>query len=224
VASVYKNWETTDVALLPEAFARTMCDSFGLSIKENDACKITADFIANPVDIGQTDKTQTYATNVIPFVFPHMTFKWADYGTGAAAETRCTSFDVDIKNGIKSKYTADTNLYPSIMKPTDLDVNGKFGIIFEDRTLQKNFMGGAGSSTTFQKTAILKNVEVTMVGPLIATTYYYTQTIFLPRVLVSELSVEDDPAEYRYSFTAMEDPITSKTISTEITSKLTSIV
>jgi hypothetical protein len=223
VASIYKNWESADSGLLPEAYAQCMLDSLSLSVKENDACKVTADFISQPIDIGQTDKTQTYPV-VKPFVFPHMTFKWSDYGTGVASETRCTSFDMELKNGVKTKFTANNNLYPSVFKATDFEVTGKLGIMFEDRTLQKSFLGGTGSQTTVQKTAILKNVEIEMIGELIASTYYYTQTIKLPRVLISDLSTGDDPVEYQYSITAMEDSVTNKTIDAAVTSKLVSIV
>jgi hypothetical protein len=221
-ASFWKNYETVDAGLLPEVYTSCMCDSLSMSIKEEDALKISADFICNPIDISQTDKTPSYTPATQPWVWPQLTFKWNDYPGAVAAETRCTNFDLDIKNGVKTKYTADGKLYPGIMLATDFEVTAKLGIAFEDRALEKKWLG-ASNATTPQTTQVLQNIEIGLQGPLIASTYYYQYTIKLPKVLISDLDVgSGEPAEYGYSLTALDDP-TNGTMSAEITSKLVSI-
>lgn len=220
---------TNTESMFPKVYSNAMLDSFKFSLKEKEQAKVDAEFATAPVVLDTADETPTYsAQDPVPFVFPELKFKWADYGTGATQDMYIQSVDFEIKKNVKTEHTANNELGPSIFASTGFELSGKFSKIFQNLDEYKKFLGSA-SATKFVNTVMYKNIELEMEGkaiPGVTPVAKYKLNVVIPRVLVTKSDVKysgDDILKYDFDFRAMKDNVTGKTASATLISKLASI-
>lgn len=176
--------------LTPEKYTNALNSSLQLSNQSEAELQVNAEFACDTIDLSGADQTPTYSVDSIPFVFPDIDIKLADYGTTAAADTMFTSFEVDIATTITEKQIANQNIFPGVRAPTGYTVNGKFTRIFDNQNMLKEWMGGL-ANTQITDTYVLKNSTVTWNGPTIADTYRYQLGLTFPAWYIKD---SEDPS------------------------------
>jgi hypothetical protein len=202
--TLWKGYTTSDGTIVPKKFANAMLETLGLDIKSEGEGSLSASFKADTVDIDTTAKTPAYASDPVPFVFPEMDYKIADFGSTPVAATNMTEFSLDIKNTITEKQTSNKSIFPSVRVCSGYEVSGKAGMTFENYNILKEWLGGL-TKTSMTPDYVWKNAVVDFTGPLIESTYYYKTSLTIPYFKVNDYSdPEGDLLEYNYGWEAYE--------------------